>query len=77
MTDDPEKLAYPHRRSDAGADSKELAEFAVTLGLTPPGRPAGGKLPLIAMVWPAGEATGLLVWDIHEMEEADREEGRH
>lgn len=72
---DPEKLAPLRRRWEAGADSSGLAEFAVTLGLTPPHRRESGRLPAIVEVWASLSGPGVLVWDLHEMEEQDIWEG--
>lgn len=76
VTEDPEKLASLHAKDEAGADSRELAEFAVGLGLTPPHRRENGALPLIVKVWPRDRPDGVLVWDLHYMEEGDPDEGR-
>lgn len=75
VTGDPEKLALVRRRWEAGADSFRLAEFAVTLGLTPPGHEAGGRPPSIVEVWASESSGGVLVWDLHQMEEQDIWEG--
>jgi hypothetical protein len=75
VTNDPEKLARLYECWDnvAGVDSAGLAEFALTLGLTPPGYEEGAELPDIIQI---GIEERHLVWDIFETDEVDIDEGR-
>jgi phytoene dehydrogenase-like protein len=64
VTDDPELEALLRERMDE-LSSQELAEYAHSLGLHPPG--FGENMnPPIALHWPAewdDEEEGILVWD--------------
>lgn len=74
VTSDPQLSDQLRQQWDSGCSSRALAEFAAGLGLTPPEHPEGAALPKIVEVWPPGVEEGLLVWDVHQMEEADPEE---
>lgn len=67
VTDDPDLEALLRDRIDL-LSSRELAEYAHSLGLYPPG--FGESVdPPIALCWPPGmpnEADGVLVWDLRE-----------
>ncbi|THV24289.1 hypothetical protein [Glycomyces paridis] len=76
VTGEAEALALVHAKSDTYVDSRRLAEYAVSLGVAPPRYTPLGVLPLIVTVWFPGATEGLLVWDLHEMEEGDPDEGR-
>jgi hypothetical protein len=70
VTDDPNLEELLRERVDR-LSSRELAEYAHSLGLYPPGFDEG-KNPPIALAWPAwmpDDADGVLVWDIGDGDE--------
>lgn len=70
VTDDPDLEARLRERVDS-LSSRELAEYAHSLGLYPPGYTEGLNPP-IALAWPAwmsDDADGILVWDTGDGDE--------
>ncbi|MEU5156518.1 hypothetical protein [Glycomyces sp. NPDC021274] len=70
VTNNPELEARLRERVDT-LSSRELAEYAHSLGLYPPGFEEG-RNPPIALAWPAwmpDDADGVLVWDIGDGDE--------
>jgi hypothetical protein len=68
-TTDPAIEARLRERADE-LSSQELAAFAHSLGVFPPGYSAEVDPPLV-MTWPAGsdlDAPGQLVWDLRDDE---------
>ncbi|GAA2301200.1 hypothetical protein GCM10009853_067010 [Glycomyces scopariae] len=69
-TDDPEIEARLRERADE-LSSQELAGFAHSLGVYPPGYSDDVDPPLV-LTWPPGtdfDSPGLLVWDLRDDEE--------
>jgi hypothetical protein len=70
VTDDPRLEASLLERVDE-LSSRELADFAHSLGLFPPGYSESTNPP-IALVWPAGmddDDEGVLMWDARDDDE--------
>jgi hypothetical protein len=70
VTNDPALEARLRERVDE-LSSRQLAEFAHSLGLYPPGFEEG-RNPPIALAWPAwmdDDADGVLVWDVGDGDE--------
>ncbi|MFG3338554.1 hypothetical protein [Glycomyces sp. NPDC048151] len=71
VTDDPAMLNALNAK-DGILGSVELGRYAVDeLGLTPPQMRLDGSVPAIVLVWDMEAGRGYLVWDVHEMPEAD------
>lgn len=71
VTDAPELETLLRDRADR-LSSRELAEYAHSLGLYPPPGFDEGKNPPIALAWPAwmpDDADGVLVWDTGDGDE--------
>lgn len=65
-TTDPDIERQLRDRADH-LSSRELAEFAHSLGVHPPGYAAGRVAPPLVLTWPPGadlDASGVLVWDM-------------
>ncbi|RRS00727.1 hypothetical protein [Glycomyces terrestris] len=75
VTSDPELDARLRRKHSEGAGSRELGEYAASLGLEAPVTAPSGSVPSVVFEFPPGSATGVLVWDVPEPgEEEDEEE---
>lgn len=73
VTDDPDLEALLRERVDT-MSSRNLAEYAHSLGLYPPGHDDGSDPP-IALAWPphlADDVNGILVWDVGDGDESFR-----
>jgi hypothetical protein len=62
VTDDPELESRLLDRLDHDLDTHSLAEYAVSIGLVPPGWSAGQVPPGIVTVWIDDADEGTLVW---------------
>jgi len=62
VTEDPEQAERLADRLDTDLDTHTLADYALSIGLKPPGWQEGQPLPGIVEVWPDDADDGVLVW---------------
>ncbi|THV41473.1 hypothetical protein [Glycomyces buryatensis] len=66
VTEGPAIDAQLRQRHREGASSRELGEYATSLGLTPPLQDEQGAVPSVVFEFPPGDTEGVLVWDVPE-----------
>ncbi|GAA4910716.1 hypothetical protein [Stackebrandtia albiflava] len=72
VTTDPETQAIMRAQD---LDSIDLARWAVSHGMTPPGYREGQRIPAIIEVFPPENPEGVYAWDVHELDDAELGEG--